>query len=258
MKTFSTLLLLAAYIFKADASPYYSPAVQINIMGQDATHGDFDHSMSQYSHQVPATADEPVSEAKLLDIQYGKCYWLSKEGYGKVGGDPNTWNILTFGNSDEKRIFKLCYRRNSCFNEQPKSGGGQSVSSSHAFWLWDYQGWNKNTKIGPGYLATSGWNWFFAAGGGYCNTISFKANQNSDDDEDAVGAESNAPTIRLSIGYATEESSPLTGLEIRSDKKLYRADPKNSPYVTLKFHEVTCPDDEDDDDDDAYLNRPLF
>ncbi|GLA02190.1 hypothetical protein AnigIFM60653_001591 [Aspergillus niger] len=257
MKSLSTLLLLAAYLFKADASPYYSPAVQINFMGQDATHGDFDDGTSQNSHQVPATADEPVSEAKLLDIEYGKCYWLSKEGYGKVGGDSNTWNILTFGNSDEKRIFKLCYRRNSCFNEQPKSGGGQSVSSSHAFWLWDYQGWNKNTKVGPGYLATSGWNWFFAAGGGWCNTISFKANQNSDDDEDAVGAESNAPTIRLSIGYATEESSPLTGLEIRSDKKLYRADPKSSPYVTLKFHEVTCPDDEDDDDDDAYLNRPL-
>ncbi|OJJ71093.1 hypothetical protein ASPBRDRAFT_44010 [Aspergillus brasiliensis CBS 101740] len=255
MKSFNTLLLLAACILKAAASPYYPPSVQINFMGQDATHNDLDQGVSQATHQVPVTADEPVSEAKLLGIKYNKCYWLSKEGYGKLGGETGTYNILTFGNSDDKRIFKLCYRRNSCYNEH-SPGGHQFVSSSHAFWLWDYQGWNKNTKVGPGYLATDGWNWFFAAGGGYCNAVSFKANQNPDDDEDSADAGGYSTTVRLSVGYPTEESSTLTGLEIRSDKKLYRVDPKKSPYVTLKFHEVECPDDKEDDDD-AYVDRPL-
>ncbi|GKZ26767.1 hypothetical protein AbraIFM66951_003655 [Aspergillus brasiliensis] len=256
MKSFSTLLLLAAYILKAAASPYYPPSVQINFMGQDATHNDLDQGVSQVTHQVPVTADEPVSEAKLLDIKYGKCYWLSKDGYGKLGGDKGTYNILNFGNSDEKRIFKLCYRRNACTNEYAP-GGHQYVSSSHAFWLWDYQGWGKNSRYGPGYLATSGYNWFFAAGGGWCNTISFKANQSPDDKDDSAGVEDNAPTIRLSIGSPTEESSTLTGLQINSNKYLYRVDPKTSPYVTLKFHEITCPDDKDDDDDIAYVDRPL-
>jgi hypothetical protein len=192
-----------------------------------------------------------------MPISHGKCYYLSKSGYGRVAGDP-TYNALQFRTAvDKKRVFRLCKSRTSCVDES-RDQYNQRVKNGAAFFVWSYDAWpGAPERTNPDYLATDGVNWFFPSNDGWGNEyVRFKGHYSPDDDDDdaddadTIWSQSPSYSIRLSVAstLGSRTNPTYTGLYINPNKIIMRCSPSTSPYLTLKFHETDCPSPDDDND----------
>ncbi|KAL3476145.1 hypothetical protein BJX99DRAFT_145050 [Aspergillus californicus] len=219
------------------ASPCYSSEVHVNTIENGQT---MVQQVFGTSHCDTQAANEIAAD---LPLTYSKCYWLSKSGHGRIvsdpkaGGWPSYYNVMQFKeDTDEKRPFKLCYKRNSCLN---LNQGPQWVKSGTGFYLWSFTGWPKKSDTNADYMATDHLDWFFPSNDGWGNEyVRFKGEGGSWD--------GSGYTIRLSLAdTASGRKNPKTGLFI-DGKNLKRKD--SDDYVELKFNPIACPAEPDDED----------
>ncbi|KAL4986241.1 hypothetical protein BDW68DRAFT_178953 [Aspergillus falconensis] len=190
-------------------SPSFASGVRIEEI--EKAHAQVQHALN-YETKVLSAEHSTVN---YMPIRYGKCYYLSKDGYGNVNGkDP--YNVLTFIGGDKERPFRVCKSRTSCPDES-RNGNHQQVKSGGVFYLWDYKGWlAANTN--PDYLATDGWNWFFPSNDGYGNEyVRWKGEYDASDQDNSADT---SYVVRLSIEntLGARLYPTWTGLQVGSDK----------------------------------------
>ncbi|KAL2826132.1 hypothetical protein BDW59DRAFT_161258 [Aspergillus cavernicola] len=231
MFVFSTgNLLKASLVISMLATHVCSSAVHVNIIENDQTKVQQIFSTSHYDTQAAGEM------ARNLPLSYGQCYWLSKSGHGRIISDPaDPYNVMQFKeDTDQKRPFKLCYMRDSCFNWNLSP---QWVKGGSGFYLWSFTGWPNRADTNRDYMASDLADWFFPSNDGWGNEyIRFKGEYESTED--------NGYIIRLSLAdTASGRKNPKTGLVL--DGKILKRTASDD-FVEIKFNPIECPDEPDD------------